>query len=86
MDFNVDFGTDFDADLGPDFHVDFSQNPYNLADFGQNLTYFTDFLICHKFRFRLITKYRSFVLIERPNSLHHGLDKMSYIIYYNLLL
>ena len=51
MDFNLHFRVDFNADF---------------KDFCQNLPDFTDSHICLKLRFRLITKYRSFVVNERP--------------------
>ena len=57
-DFSVDF-TDFDAGFGADFSMDFNVDCSVDID-----TDFMDFLICHKLRFRLITK--SFILNERP--------------------
>ena len=75
MDFNVDFSTDFhanfnanfDVNFNVDFGVDFDVD--SIVDFNAlNQVDFTDILIWHTLRFRLITKCRSFGLNERPTS------------------
>ena len=53
-DFSIDFSTDFNGDFSGDFNADFD------ADF---------LCVPYLLRFKLITKYRSSALNERPTSL-----------------